>query len=241
MKIAIIGYGKMGKAIGSLAETKGHQVTAVISGETKNQWHLLKDAEVAIEFTNPESATNNLLACLQYKLPVVTGSTGWYKNLPEITKRFQEEEGSLLYAPNFSIGVNLFMAVNELLARLMNAQPGYSARLEETHHTQKLDAPSGTAIALAEQLTENIGRYERWALAEAVTPEGVLPVTALREDNIPGTHVVEYQSESDIIQLSHRALNRAGFASGALIAAEWIRGKQGVFTMKDVLNLNEFA
>lgn len=241
MKIALIGYGKMGKAIGALAENKGHEISAVISGETRNQWNMLDNADVAIEFTNPASAPGNLLACLQHNVPVVTGSTGWYKDLPEITSRFSDEKGSLLYAPNFSIGVNIFMAVNELLARLMNVQPGYSARLEETHHTQKLDAPSGTAIALAEQLTENINRYQQWALADSNIAEGVLPVTALREDNIPGTHIIEYQSDSDIIQLSHRALNRSGFASGALTAAEWIRGKQGVFTMKDVLNLNEFA
>jgi 4-hydroxy-tetrahydrodipicolinate reductase len=237
MKIALIGYGKMGRAIEQLSASAGHQVLARVNSGDAAEWTDVAQCDVAIEFTNPDSAPGNLLTCLQMGIPVVTGSTGWYRQLPEIKQQFEQQQGALLYASNFSIGVNLMMEVNRVLAGLMNKHDQYQVSMTETHHTQKLDAPSGTAITLAEDLISALDRKTNWVNSPAEAPEA-LEIISHREPEVPGTHTITWSSDCDEIQLTHRALNRDGFARGALLAAEWLQGKRGVFTIHDVLNLN---
>ena len=233
MNIALIGYGKMGKAIEEILLERGHNVVAKLSRkpETKD----LINVDVAIEFTNPEAAFENIKTLLENKIPTISGTTGWLHQLEEIKKINQENNSAFLYGSNFSLGVNLFFELNEKLARLMAKYPEYDVKLEEIHHTQKLDAPSGTAISLANQIIEN-SHFTQWELDKKTSKEN-LPIYALRIDEVPGTHTVLYQSEIDSIEIKHTANTRKGFALGAVIAAEWIHGKQGFFNMKDVLGL----
>ena len=232
MKIALVGYGKMGKIIDEISQSRGHEVVARLK-ETPNR-ESLKDADVVIEFSNPEAAFENIKVCLENKIPVICGTTGWLDKKPEIERIAVEQNSAFLYGSNFSLGVNLFFAINEKLAKLMNNVDEYQCQLEEIHHIHKKDAPSGTAISIAEGIIEN-SKYEAWKLDE--TKDKELGIFAIREDEVPGTHSVFYRSEVDEIEIKHTAFNRNGFALVAVIAAEWIVGKQGVFSMKDVLGL----
>ena len=231
MKIALVGYGKLGKIIGEIAESRGHEVVAKLNESPTLE--NLNNPDVVIEFSNPEVAFNNIKICLENKIPVVCGTTGWLDQKPEIEKIATENETAFLYGSNFSLGVNLFFALNEKLADLMKNFSEYKVQLEEIHHTHKKDAPSGTAISLAEGIIKNDNRFEAWKLDE--TKGNELGIFAVREDEVPGTHSIFYRSEVDEIENKHTAFNRNGFALGAVIAAEWIQGKKGNFSMKDVL------
>lgn len=232
MKIALVGYGKMGKIIDEISQNRRHEVVARLK-ETPTK-ESLNDADVVIEFSNPEAAFENIKVCLENKIPVICGTTGWLDKKAEIERIAVEQNSAFLYGSNFSLGVNLFFALNEKLAKLMNNVDEYQCQLEEIHHIHKKDAPSGTAITIAEGIIEN-SKYEAWKLGE--TKDKELGIFAIREDEVPGTHSVFYRSEVDEIEIKHTAFNRNGFALGAVIAAEWIVGKQGVFSMKDVLGL----
>lgn len=231
MKIAIVGYGKMGKIIGDLAEKRGHQIVAALN-ETPTVENL-NNPDVAIEFSNPEVAFTNIKFCLENKIPVVCGTTGWLARKEEVEKIATANDTAFLYGSNFSLGVNLFFALNEKLATLMKNFEEYTVQLEEIHHTHKKDAPSGTAISLAEGIIKTDPRFDAWKLAE--TQDRKIGIFARREDEVPGTHSVLYKSEVDEIEIKHTAFSRNGFAMGAIIAAEWIQGKKGSYTMKDVL------
>ena len=231
MKIALVGYGKMGKIIGEIAEKRGHEIVAKLN-ETPTSENL-NNPDVVIEFSNPEACFQNIKACLELGIPVVCGTTGWLEKKSEIEEIALKNNTAFLYGSNFSLGVNLFFALNEKLATLMNNFPEFNVQLEEIHHTQKLDAPSGTAISLAEGIIKNDHRFDAWKLEE--TTENQLGIFAIREDEVPGTHRVSYKSEVDEIEIKHTAFNRNGFALGAVIAAEWIKGKSGNFSMNDVL------
>jgi 4-hydroxy-tetrahydrodipicolinate reductase len=231
MKIALVGYGKMGKIIDEIASQRNHEIVAKLN-ESPNSENL-NNADVVIEFSNPEVAFNNIKTCLENKIPVICGTTGWLDQKPEIEKIAAENNTSFLYGSNFSLGVNLFFALNEKLADLMKNFPDYNIQLEEIHHIHKKDAPSGTAISLAEGIIKNDNRFEGWKLDE--TRDKELGIFAIREDEVPGTHSVFYRSEVDEIEIKHTAYSRNGFALGAVIAAEWIQGKTGNFSMKDVL------
>lgn len=232
MKIALVGYGKMGKIIDEISQNRRHEVVARLK-ETPTK-ESLNDADVVIEFSNPEAAFENIKVCLENKIPVICGTTGWLDKKTEIERIAVEQNSAFLYGSNFSLGVNLFFALNEKLAKLMNNVDEYQCQLEEIHHIHKKDAPSGTAISIAEGIIEN-SKYEAWKLDE--TKDKELGIFAIRENEVPGTHSVFYRSEVDEIEIKHTAFNRNGFALGAVIAAEWIVGKQGVFSMKDVLGL----
>ncbi len=238
MKIALIGYGKMGKAIEDIALANGHELVLKISIDNTEDMTTenLQQADVAIEFTGPESAVENVKHCLQANVPVVCGSTGWLARWEEVKSYCGEINGGMIYASNYSIGVNLFFEVNKYLAEMMARYPMYNVELKEVHHTQKLDAPSGTAITLAEQVLERIPTKNKWV--NATTPNAnELAILSERIDPAPGTHHVRYTSDIDDIEIIHTAHNRTGFASGAVAAAEFLVGKKGVFTMKDVLGL----
>lgn len=232
MNIGLFGYGKMGRMIEQVARQRGHRIAARID---RPEDPVPFDAlEVAIDFSSPEAAFDNVSRCLQAGVPVISGTTGWLERYPEACALCEQTGGAFLWASNFSLGVNLFFEVNAYLARLMEKAPGYAVELEEIHHTQKLDAPSGTAISLAEGIITN-SSYEAWRM-ETAGP-GEIPVHSKRVGDTPGTHRVSYGSEVDRIDLVHTAHNRQGFALGAVVAAEWLAGKKGVFTMRDVLNL----
>lgn len=233
MKIALVGYGKMGKIIEEIALKRGHEIVAKLN-ETPNSENLNKP-DVAIEFSQPEVAFENIKKCLQLNVPVICGTTGWLNQKPEIEKIASENETAFLYGSNFSLGVNLFFELNEKLALLMKNFDEYQCQLEEIHHTHKKDAPSGTAISVAEGIIKQNPKFNSWKLDE--TQENELGIFAIREDEVPGTHSVFYRSEVDEIEIKHTAFNRNGFALGAVIAAEWIQGKKGTFSMKDVLGL----
>ena len=236
LKIAIIGYGKMGKAIEEIALQKGHEIVLKINIEntadltTEN----LQQADVAIEFTGPENAIGNIYKCFDAGIPVVCGSTGWLKHWGEVEKYCAEKNGTFLYASNFSIGVNIFFEVNKRLAALMANQPAYDVTIEEIHHTEKKDAPSGTAITLAEQVIKEIPRKSSWINEPSANTEELV-ISSKRIDPAPGTHTVKYSSGVDDIEIIHTAHNRKGFAGGAVLAAEFLPGKKGIFFMKDVL------
>jgi 4-hydroxy-tetrahydrodipicolinate reductase len=238
MQIALIGYGKMGKAIEEIALGKGHQVILRIDennlGEFTNE--NLKSADVAIEFTGPHSAFDNVKQLLNWNVPVVCGSTGWTEQLPELNDLCKKNNGSFLYASNFSIGVNLFFEVNKKLAELMAQHPDYSISLEEIHHTQKKDAPSGTAITLAEQILERNPLKKNWINKEQGSADQLV-IISKRIDPAPGTHIIKYSSPVDDIEIIHTAHTRTGFAAGAVLGAEYIRNKKGIFDMKDVLGI----
>lgn len=238
MKIALIGYGKMGKAIESVALKRGHEVVARIQRNNLADWNsdAFKSADVAIEFTGPESAPQHLRQCFDLDMPVVCGSTGWLKHWSEIESVCQAKQGSLIYASNFSVGVNLFFAVNQYLATLMAAQPQYDVSIEEIHHTEKKDAPSGTAISLAEQILQAHPNKSSWENSTTDDP-GVLSIESKRLEGVPGTHRIEYRSEIDTIELTHTAHNRIGFATGSVLAAEFLQHKKGIYTMQDVLGI----
>lgn len=241
MNIALIGYGKMGHAIERIAQERGHNIVLRITTANKNDLSAtnLKQVDVAIEFTNPSSAKGNVLQCIEAGVPVVCGSTGWSAEA-EIADEVRKHNTAYLQASNFSIGVNIFFEVNKLLAKLMNEQPAYEVTIEETHHTQKKDAPSGTAITLAEQILDNIDRKQKWVLADKrANKADELVITAHRIENVPGTHNIKYSSPIDDIELIHTAHNRDGFALGAVLAAEFIKNKQGIFTMSDVLGIGK--
>lgn len=233
MKIALVGYGKMGKIIEELAVAKNHEIVAALNESPTID--NLNSPDVVIEFSNPEVAFDNIKFCLEHKIPVVSGTTGWLDQKPEIEKIAIENNTAFLYGSNFSLGVNLFFALNEKLAQMMAPFEDYSCQLEEIHHTHKKDAPSGTAITLAEGIIKN-SKFEAWKLDE--TEDKNIGIFALRQDEVPGTHSVFYKSEVDEIEIKHTAFNRNGFALGAIIASEWIQGKTGNFSMTDVLALN---
>jgi 4-hydroxy-tetrahydrodipicolinate reductase len=238
MKIALIGYGRMGKAIEEMAFEHHHEVVLRINDSNVNEFtgENIRQADVAIEFTNPHAAFENIKFCLENGVAVVCGTTGWLNQLAEIHTICNEKNGAFLYASNFSIGVNLFFELNKHLARMMNFQKGYEVTMKEVHHTQKLDAPSGTAITMAEQILENYGSKKRWVNHESSNPEE-LSIISEREDPVPGTHFIKYKSAVDDIEIIHTAHNRRGFASGAVMAAEFLLNKNGVYGMKDVLGL----
>src|SRR5689334_3788083 len=232
MKILLVGYGKMGKAIEKIALARGHEITGRVDVGTSDQ--IKSGSDVAIEFTQPGSAVNNLRKCIEVGLPVVCGTTGWYPQLDSIKQLVASHNGTLFYASNFSLGVNIFFKVNEYLARLMNGQQGYDLEIHETHHTEKKDAPSGTAISLAEGIIRNLGWKHRWLKGPSESASD-LAIHSHRIDPAAGTHVVKYHSSVDDIEITHTAHSREGFAIGAVMVAEWIRGRKGVLTMDNFL------
>jgi 4-hydroxy-tetrahydrodipicolinate reductase len=236
MKIALIGYGKMGKAIEEIALQRNHTAGLKIDINNIDSFTAanLQQCDVAIEFTGPHSAVDNILKCLDAGIPVVSGSTGWLDQWPIIKEKCDTLNGALLYASNFSVGVNIFFELNTKLAQLMSRQSEYQVSMEEIHHAQKKDAPSGTAITLAEQVLENIPTKKKWINDVAKYPNE-LPIISKRIDPAPGTHSIKYSSAIDDIEIIHTAHSRTGFATGAVLAAEFIAGKKGIFSMKDVL------
>jgi 4-hydroxy-tetrahydrodipicolinate reductase len=237
MKIALLGYGKMGHAIEEIAVNRGHEIVLKINDQNLEDLTKanIRKAEVAIEFTNPDSAVKNILFCLQEEVAVVCGTTGWLKNLKTVEDKCKEVNGSFLYASNFSVGVNIFFELNKKLAALLKTHPAYDVAIEEIHHTQKKDAPSGTAITLAEQIIQFSDIKNKWINEESGNKKE-LSIISKRIDEIPGTHSVKYTSAIDDIEIIHTAHNRKGFAEGAVLAAEFIANKKGIFAMKDVLN-----
>jgi len=236
MKIALLGYGKMGHEIESFAIERGHRILMRIDCEDdwKKLGSELANADVAIDFSTPESAISNIHKCFTCGVPIVCGTTGWHSHLEEVRKEFLGKGASLFFASNFSLGVNLFFELNRQLARMMNAQPGYSISIEEIHHIHKLDKPSGTAITLANDVIRNIDRLDSWSIEENPAP-GELPVHSIRQGEVTGTHTVKYNSEPDTIEIKHTSHNRRGFAIGAVLAAEFIMGKKGFFGMNDLI------
>jgi 4-hydroxy-tetrahydrodipicolinate reductase len=236
MKIALIGYGKMGKIIERLAISRGHEIVSIYNSQKPFNGNEECTADVAIEFTRPDTVVEHIKTAIGQKLPIVVGTTAWSKSQEEIFELVSQTQGSLLYASNFSVGVNIFQQLTEKLAQLIESQAQYTLRIEETHHLQKLDAPSGTAVTLAEGIIANNTNYNEWQLGNEVLSNQI-SIVAHREPDVPGTHEVFATSTIDTITLSHEAHSREGFALGAILAAEFLLGKQGVFTMKDVLNL----
>ncbi len=232
MKIALFGYGKMGRMIEQLARTRGHQIVARIDIDTEEIDY--SEMEVAIDFSTPQAAFDNIKNCLEQGVPIISGTTGWLDKFAQAEALCAKHGGALIYASNYSLGVNVFFQLNNYLAGIMRQLSQYKVEIEEIHHTQKLDAPSGTAITLAEGIMEN-GGYKGWKLDGGSATE--IPVRSVREGEVPGTHTISYKSEVDTIQIRHEAHSREGFALGAVVAAEWILGKKGVFGMKDVLGL----
>jgi len=247
MKIALLGYGKMGRIIEKIATDRKHDV--ILKIDFYNQQDLtvenLKDADVAIEFSTPGSVLSNIMHCFDAGVPVIVGTTGWYENLPEIKRDCLNGGHTMLYASNFSIGVNIFFHVNKVLARLMNNYPYYDVQVEEIHHTQKIDSPSGTAITIAEGIIENLDSKKEWVnilssegdndASDSIKNDQLL-IESFRIENVPGTHTVIYDSEVDMLELKHTAHNRNGFALGAVLAAEWIQGKKGFFSVEEMFD-----
>ena len=241
MNIALLGYGKMGKVIEKIALERGHEI--VLRKGSSDNFDGLLHADVAIDFSVPNSAVSHISECLHHNIPVISGTTGWLENYPEMVNLCQEKNGSFIYGSNFSLGVNIFFELNDYLAKMMKNLSDYTISMEEIHHTQKLDAPSGTAISLAEGIIKNTD-YTNWTLendsenVSSVSEQAKqIHIDAKRIENIPGTHAVFYDSKVDQIEIKHTAHNREGFGLGSVIAAEWLIGKKGVFTMKDVLGI----
>jgi 4-hydroxy-tetrahydrodipicolinate reductase len=235
MKIALIGYGKMGKEIEAIALKRGHSVVLKIGKDnaesiTEND---LKKADVGIEFSTPHTVLKNIHRSLNAQLPLVVGTTGWYEQFEEVKKNCLEKNGSLFYATNFSLGVNLFFKVNTYLAELMNKYEDYEVSMEEIHHIHKLDKPSGTAITLANQVIDKIDRKTKWSIESKASD--TLFINDIREGEVPGTHILKYHSAIDDIEIMHKAHNRKGFATGAVVAAEFLHGKKGIYTMNDLI------
>jgi 4-hydroxy-tetrahydrodipicolinate reductase len=244
MNIALIGYGKMGQIIERFAIERGHEIVLKIGSKNLDELTVanLKKADVAIDFSLPDSAIKNIYTCFEANVPLIVGTTGWYGQLQEIKNECLLNNHTLLYGSNFSIGVNLFFHINEVLAKIMNNYPAYDVQVEEIHHTQKLDSPSGTAMTIAEEIISKLDRKAEWVNeldgsvpAEVIKPEQLL-IASERIENIPGTHTVVYSSEVDEIEIKHTAHNRAGFALGAVVAAEWLQNKQGFFNISDIFN-----
>lgn len=242
MKIALLGYGRMGMEVEKIALERGHEVTLIVHSKDRSQLSNLKEADVAIDFTLPEVAREHILSAFEVQVPIVVGTTGWYDQIEELTQICNEKNAALFYAPNFSIGVNMLFRLNNILASLMNDQEAYDMFIEEIHHPQKKDAPSGTALKLAEGLMNTLNRKAGWHPFEKGEqpdlPENEFPVYYAREEGEVGMHRVNYQSEIDELEIKHKAYSRRGFALGAVKAAEWVIHKQGVYTMNDLLGLN---
>ena len=248
MKLALIGYGKMGKEIERIARSRGHEIVSIIDLDNQQDFtsEAFRSAEVAIEFTNPQAAYGNYLRAFEAGVKVVSGSTGWLKDHGDDVRRLCTEEGkTLFWASNFSLGVAIFSAVNKYLARIMNQFPEYDVTMEETHHVHKLDAPSGTAITLAEGILDNLDRKTRWVKGTLLAPDGTLsgstqcapeelPISSIRRDEVPGIHSIRYDSDADSITITHDAKNRSGFALGAVLAAEYTAQHTGLLTMEDL-------
>ena len=235
MKIALFGYGKMGKEIEKIALQRGHEIVLKIN---EGEQYDISIADIAIDFSVPNAALSNIVSCFKNNVPVISGTTGWLDDFDKAIDVCKENNGSFIYASNFSIGVNIFFELNKQLAKMMNSQKEYSINLEEIHHTKKLDTPSGTAITLAEGIINNTSKRD-WQLKERQTQinaETIL-IEAKRVPDVPGTHIISYESQIDSIEIKHTAHNRKGFALGAIIAAEWLNHKIGIYTMKDVLNI----
>lgn len=232
MKIALLGYGKMGQIIERIAIERGHEI--VLRKKSTDTYDGLKNADVAIDFSVPDAAVQNITTCIELGIPVISGTTGWLEHYDSIVELSTKNDGAFLYGSNFSLGVNLFFELNSYLAKMMSNLKEYKVSMEEIHHTQKLDAPSGTAISLANGIIENT-EYTEWTLDQAENNQ--IHIDAKRIDSVPGTHSVYYDSAIDQIEIKHTAHNREGFALGAVVAAEWIQNKKGIFSMKDVLNL----
>ncbi len=233
MNIALLGYGRMGKTIEKIAEQRGHQIVFRLDDDIENHDLSSSKIDVAIDFSVPKAAFKNITTCFKNNIPVVSGTTGWLEDYEKAKKICKEENSAFIYASNFSLGVNVFFELNQKLAGMMQGLEDYSVGIEEIHHTQKLDAPSGTAISLAQQILEQNSRLKGWQLDDADKDE--IPIYAKREENVPGTHTVTYDSEIDSIEITHTARSRQGFALGAVVAAEYLKDKTGIFTMKDVL------
>lgn len=240
MKIALLGYGRMGKEIEKVALQRDHDICVKIDIDNQQSFDSpeFKNADVAINFSIPESAYDNIFRCFNNNIPVVCGTTGWLDKYDEVCDYCRKNGKSFIFASNFSIGVNVFFNINKRLAAIMNRFTEYDIRMSETHHIHKLDAPSGTAITLAEGIINNVDRKENWVLEPNAKKTATdLPVEAIRRDSVPGIHDITYESAADIITISHSAKNRSGFALGSVIAAEYIKDKTGVFTMNDILEL----
>ena len=248
MKIALLGYGKMGKIIEQIALQRQHEIILKIDHENLHELtsDRLQQADVAIEFSTPHTVLSNIDICFDAQIPIVVGATGWYNQLEEVKNNCLSKNASMIYASNFSVGVNIFFHINKMLANLINRYPGYNVQVEEIHHTQKLDAPSGTAITIAEGIIENTTAKEAWinVLTTDYQPDDIsikpeqLLIESLRIENVPGTHTVIFDSEVDSIEFKHTAHNRSGFALGAVLAAEWIAQRKGFFTAADLFNFN---
>lgn len=236
MNIALIGYGKMGKTIEQIALGRGHKIVSIIDVNNPADFEspAFKSADVAIEFTTPDTAFGNYQKCFAANMPVVSGTTGWTKRLDEVKKICKEEGKTFFYASNFSIGVNIFFALNKYVAKIMNQFPSYDVSITETHHIHKLDAPSGTAITLAEGIMDNVERKKRWTLGKEEQPTD-LPIHAIRQGEVPGIHEIVYDSDVDYISIKHEAKSREGLALGAVLAAEFTAGKKGFLGMEDML------
>ncbi len=232
MKIALLGYGRMGKEIEKIALQRGHEIVIRYDGKEPYDINV---ADAAIDFSVPHTAYENITNCLMNNVPVISGTTGWLENYDNAVKICKQNSGAFIYASNFSLGVNLFFELNRQLAKMMQGTEQYDVSIEEIHHTKKLDAPSGTAITLADEIME-FSNKTKWELDKASDANSI-PITAIRTPDVPGTHTVSYQSNIDSIEIKHTAHNRQGFALGAVIAAEWLVGKSGVYSMRDVLNL----
>lgn len=242
MRVAIIGYGKMGRTVERIARDRGHEVVAIVDvgDDAAFESTAFASADVAIEFTMPDAAVDNYRKSWRAGVPVVSGTTGWIGQLPALRQEIEKNGHTLFWASNFSLGVNIFFELNRRLAAIMNSYPVYDVRIKEIHHTEKKDAPSGTAITLAEDIISNLDRKTSWQLADNDIQQPIvgskLPIDAVREGKVPGTHIVEYYSESDSVTIRHEAFSRDGFALGAVIAAEFVVGKTGFFTMCDLMN-----
>ena len=234
MKIAIIGYGKMGKAIEQIAKQRNHEIAIII--DKNDDVNSLKNqkVDVAIEFSTPETAYQNIITCLNSNIPIVIGTTGWLDKYAEVENLCKEKNSSFIFASNYSIGANIYFEINRKLAKIMNNQSNFEVSIDETHHIHKLDAPSGTAISIANDIIQEIDRKNNWTMENA--NENSIHINAYREGEVFGNHTVNYESENDIIEITHKAKSRNGLAFGAVVAAEYIHNKKGIFTMKDILN-----
>ena len=247
MKIALLGYGKMGKIIEKIAKDRKHEIVLTIDHDNLHELTAenLQKADAAIEFSTPSTALSNIRKCLDANVPVVVGTTGWYDQIPALKQECEEGNKSMIYASNFSVGVNIFFHVNKVLAKLMNQHPYYDVQVEEIHHVQKLDAPSGTAITIAEGIIDNLEAKQKWVNvlpdADGVTDDNIktdeVLIESYRIDSVPGTHTVIYDSEVDTIEIKHTAHNRNGFALGAVLAAEWIKDKKGFYSVADMFDM----
>ena len=237
MKLALIGYGKMGKAVAEAAKERGHEVILIIDVDNKSEFRPenIKKADVVLEFTTPSSAYENILKCIEAGVPVVSGTTGWTDKLPEIKEKVIREGGSFFYSPNFSLGVNIMFKLNEYLSRIMSKFPEYTVSITEKHHIHKLDAPSGTAIKIAEGIIKNMPQKQRWSLTEQ--GEDIIPIKAIREGEILGVHQVLYTSDNDYLLIEHSLKSRKALAEGAIMAAEFLKDKKGFYTFDDLLNI----